>query len=160
MTWFVSGRICWPVIRWRASLYCNNRRVGCHYYTMDKRDLIFVSNRLPYSVDDANGVLQASVSSSDLVKALSDNLSSRPTNFRWFGWSGINTQDPAEKKSFSDALAKNNAVGIFLDEKLAFDYYHRFSRTKSHLSSCIRPWIVTYTLLGRFHSLARPPLPG
>lgn len=99
----------------------------------DKRDLIFVSNRLPYSVDDVNGVLQASLSSSDLVKALSDNLSSRPTNFRWFGWSGLNIQDPAEKKSFSDALAKNNAVGIFLDEQLAYDYYHRFSRTKSHI---------------------------
>ena len=101
----------------------------------EKRDLIFVSNRLPYSVDDENGLLHASASSSDLVKALSDNLSTKPTNFRWFGWSGLNTQDPNEKKSFSDALAKHNAVGVFLDEQLAYDYYHRFSRTKSQ-SSC------------------------
>lgn len=88
-------------------------------------DLLFVSNRLPFIVDNAKGVIQASLSSSDLVTALSGIV--KPTNIRLFGWPGVNIQDADERKDISNALASNNAVGIFLDEQLAHGYYHRLS---------------------------------
>lgn len=88
-------------------------------------DLLFVSNRLPFIVDNAKGVIQASLSSSDLVTALSGIV--KPTNIRLFGWPGVNVQDADEREDISNALASNNAVGIFLDEQLAHGYYHRLS---------------------------------
>lgn len=88
-------------------------------------DLLFVSNRLPFIVDNAKGVIQTSLSSRDLVTALSGIV--KPTDIRWFGWLGINVQDADERKYISNALASNNAIGIFLDEQLAHGYYHRLS---------------------------------
>lgn len=87
--------------------------------------LIIVSNRLPICLTEVDGSYQSNLSSGGLVTALSGISSS--TNVRWFGWPGGNVEDPEQRKIAADALAGNNAVGIFLDEKLAHDHYSNFS---------------------------------
>ncbi len=90
-----------------------------------KHQLIIVSNRLPLCLKKVDGSYQSTLSSGGLVTALSGISNS--ANVRWFGWPGGNIEDPEERKIAADALAGNNAVGIFLDEKLAHDHYNEFS---------------------------------
>jgi trehalose 6-phosphate synthase len=92
-----------------------------------KHTLIIVSNRLPLSLKKIDGSYESSLSSGGLVTALSGISSS--TNVRWFGWPGINIEDPEERKIATKALAEKNGVGIFLDEKLAHSHYNDFSST-------------------------------
>ncbi|OJJ52250.1 hypothetical protein ASPSYDRAFT_164986 [Aspergillus sydowii CBS 593.65] len=90
-----------------------------------KHQLIIVSNRLPLCLKKVDGSYQSTLSSGGLVTALSGISNS--ANVRWFGWPGGNIEDPEERNIAADALAGNNAVGIFLDEKLAHDHYNEFS---------------------------------
>ncbi|KAL2827804.1 glycosyl transferase [Aspergillus cavernicola] len=90
-----------------------------------KRRLIIVSNRLPLSLKKVDGAYESSISSGGLVTALSGVRNS--TNVRWFGWPGTNIEDPDERKIAAAALADKDAVGIFLDEKLAHSHYNDFS---------------------------------
>ena len=96
-----------------------------------KRQLIIVSNRLPLSLKKVDGSYQSTLSSGGLVTALSGI--SNTTSIRWFGWPGGNMEEPEERKVAADALARNNAVGVFLDEKLAHDHYNIFSSAFSYL---------------------------
>ncbi|KAL4748769.1 hypothetical protein BDW72DRAFT_179773 [Aspergillus terricola var. indicus] len=90
-----------------------------------KRQLLIVSNRLPLSLKKVDGKYESTLSSGGLVTALSGV--SKSTNVRWFGWPGSNIESPEERKIANDALAENNAVGIFLDEALAHSHYNVFS---------------------------------
>jgi trehalose 6-phosphate synthase len=90
-----------------------------------KRTLIIVSNRLPLSLKKQGDSYESSLSSGGLVTALSGISSS--TNVRWFGWPGINIEDPEERKVAIKSLADKNGVGVFLDEKLAHSHYNDFS---------------------------------
>ncbi|KAL2871631.1 trehalose-6-phosphate synthase [Aspergillus lucknowensis] len=91
-----------------------------------KRRLIIVSNRLPLSLKKVDGgSFESSLSSGGLVTALSGISSS--TNVRWFGWPGTNIEDEEERKAAQQSLAEKDAVGIFLDEKLAHQHYNEFS---------------------------------
>ncbi|KAL3469298.1 glycosyl transferase [Aspergillus californicus] len=90
-----------------------------------KRRLIIVSNRLPLSLKKVDGGYESSLSSGGLVTALSGVSNS--TNVHWFGWPGTNIEDEEERKTAADALNANNAVGIFLDKKLAHSHYNDFS---------------------------------
>ncbi|KAL2836465.1 glycosyl transferase [Aspergillus pseudoustus] len=91
-----------------------------------KRRLIIVSNRLPLSLKKTDsGSYESSLSSGGLVTALSGISSS--TNVRWFGWPGTNVEDEEERKTAQKALNDKDAVGIFLDEKLAHAHYNEFS---------------------------------
>ncbi|KAL5333301.1 glycosyl transferase [Aspergillus crustosus] len=92
----------------------------------DKKRLIIVSNRLPLSLKkEENGKYESSLSSGGLVTALSGISSS--TNVRWFGWPGSNIEDDEERNVAQQSLAEKDAVGIFLDEKLAHGHYNEFS---------------------------------
>lgn len=90
-----------------------------------KRDLIIVSNRLPLSVKRVDGSYESSVSSGGLVTALSGLTKS--TQFRWFGWPGIEVKDIEDRKQVSQCLAEHNANPVFLDSDLAHEHYNGFS---------------------------------
>lgn len=90
-----------------------------------KRSLIIVSNRLPLSVKRVDGEFKSSMSSGGLVTSLSGLTKS--TDFRWFGWPGMEVKDPQERESVSKSLAEHKAVPIFLDADLAQLHYNSFS---------------------------------
>lgn len=96
-----------------------------------KRRLVIVSNRLPLSLKKLDGHYESSLSSGGLVTALSGISNS--TNVRWFGWPGLNVEDPGEREEVAKALADKDAVGVFLDEELAHSHYNVFSSTRSLL---------------------------
>ena len=91
----------------------------------DKRSLIIVSNRLPLSVKRVDGTYESSLSSGGLVTSLSGLTKS--TEFRWFGWPGIEVKDSEDRKKVSQSLAEHNAIPIFLDNGLAHEHYNTFS---------------------------------
>lgn len=102
---------------------------------MSKRNLIIVSNRLPLSVKkNDEGKYQASVSSGGLVTSLSGLTKS--TTFRWFGWPGMQVEDPSDREEVCKSLAERDAVPVFLDEKLASDHYNGFSSEFSIIFPC------------------------
>lgn len=92
---------------------------------MNRKRLIVVSNRLPVSVKKVDGTFQSTVSSSGLVTSLSGLAES--TSFSWFGWPGIEVNDPQDREKVSNSLAEHNAFGTFLDNKLADEHYNQFS---------------------------------
>lgn len=92
----------------------------------NKRNLIVVSNRLPISVKRSeDGSYQSSMSSGGLVTSLSGLT--KTTSFRWFGWPGLNPQEPKEKEEVRRSLGAHDAVPVFLDEGLANAHYNGFS---------------------------------
>jgi trehalose 6-phosphate synthase len=98
----------------------------------EQKRLIIVSNRLPVSVKRVDGGYKSSLSSGGLVTSLSGLTKS--TKFSWFGWPGIEVNDPKDREEVSKSLAEHHAVGIFLDNALANAHYNNFS---SMLLSCI-----------------------
>lgn len=91
----------------------------------DKRDLIIVSNRLPLSVKHVDEHYESSVSSGGLVTSLSGLTKS--TQFRWFGWPGIEVKDANDREQVTQSLAGHDAIPIFLDSGLAHEHYNGFS---------------------------------
>lgn len=91
----------------------------------EPRRLIIVSNRLPLSVKRDDGGFKSSLSSGGLVTSLSGLTKS--TQFSWFGWPGIEVNDPSDREKVSKSLAEHHAVGIFLDNALANAHYNNFS---------------------------------
>ncbi|KAL4805671.1 glycosyl transferase [Aspergillus unguis] len=87
--------------------------------------LVIVSNRLAVTLKKKDGKYISEPSSGGLVSSLSGI--SNTTDMRWFGWPGMNIEDPEERKVANAALAENNAVGIFLEEELAHSHYNVFS---------------------------------
>lgn len=103
-----------------------------------KHNLIVVSNRLPLSVKRSqDGSYQSSMSSGGLVTSLS-GLTKTGTRFRWFGWPGLNPQEPKEKEEVRRSLAAQDAIPVFLDEDLANAHYNGFS-SKSGKNTPPRP---------------------
>ncbi|KAL4781032.1 glycosyl transferase [Aspergillus varians] len=92
---------------------------------LKKGQLIIVSNRLPLSLEKQDSSYRSTLSSGGLVTALSGI--SQSTNIRWFGWPGINIEDPDERKVAAAALADKDAVGVFIDKELAHSHYNVFS---------------------------------
>ena len=90
-----------------------------------RKRLIIVSNRLPLSVKRQDGTFKSSLSSGDLVTSLSGLTKS--TSFNWFGWPGIEVNDPKDREEVSKSLAEHNATSIFLDNELANAHYNKFS---------------------------------
>ncbi|KAI9933566.1 hypothetical protein ASPWEDRAFT_53309 [Aspergillus wentii DTO 134E9] len=93
----------------------------------NKRNLIIVSNRLPLSVKRVDGAYLSSLSSGGLVTSLSGLTKS--TEFRWFGWPGIEVKDSKDREQVCHSLDEHNAVPIFLDTNLANEHYNKFSNT-------------------------------
>ncbi|KAJ5886073.1 uncharacterized protein N7473_008747 [Penicillium subrubescens] len=90
-----------------------------------KRNLIIVSNRLPLSIKRVDGTYQSSISSGGLVTALSGLTKS--TEFRWFGWPGIEVKDSKDREEVCKSLDEHDATPIFLDSGLAHEHYNMFS---------------------------------
>ncbi|KAJ5820570.1 hypothetical protein N7474_006161 [Penicillium riverlandense] len=90
-----------------------------------KRKLVIVSNRLPLSIKRVDGSFQSSLSSGGLVTSLSGLTKS--TEFRWFGWPGIEVKDAKDRELVSQSLEEQNAIPIFLDSDLAHEHYNGFS---------------------------------
>jgi trehalose 6-phosphate synthase len=122
-----------------------------------KRQLLIVSNRLPLSLKKVDGKYESTLSSGGLVTALSGV--SKSTNVRWFGWPGSNIESPEERKTANEALAENNAVGIFLDEALAHSHYNIFSSVFPPLLSSSPGKMSRSVNRPRRDRLADPPLP-
>lgn len=95
--------------------------------SQDKRNLIIVSNRLPLSVKRVDGEYKSSLSSGGLVTSLSGLTKS--TEFRWFGWPGLEVKDQKDRESVAKSLAEYKAVPIFLDADLAHEHYNAFSNS-------------------------------
>lgn len=72
-----------------------------------------------------DGAYESSISSGGLVTALSGLTKS--TQFRWFGWPGIEVKDIEDRKQVSQCLAEHNANPVFLDSDLAHEHYNGFS---------------------------------
>lgn len=103
----------------------------------DKRNLLIVSNRLPLSVKRVDGEYQSSLSSGGLVTALSGLTKS--TQFRWFGWPGIEVKDAKDQGAVAKSLAEHCASPVFLDSDLAHEHYNSFS-SKYLSSDCLWPY--------------------
>ena len=103
----------------------NSTRDTVSMPNMDRKRLIVVSNRLPVSVKKVDGSFQSTVSSGGLVTSLSGLTKS--TSFSWFGWPGIEVNDPQDREKVSQSLAEHNTFGIFLDNQLADEHYNQFS---------------------------------
>ena len=123
----------WP-LRESAALYqSTNHEINASttqtlsIYSMgseDKRSLIIVSNRLPLSIKRVDGQFKSSMSSGGLVTSLSGLTKS--TDFRWFGWPGMEVNDPKDRENVCNSLAEHKAVPIFLDADLAHEHYNSF----------------------------------
>lgn len=94
-----------------------------------KRNLIIVSNRLPLSIKRVDGTFQSSISSGGLVTALSGLTKS--TEFRWFGWPGMEVKDSKDRDEVCKSLDEHDATPIFLDSGLAHEHYNMFSSKAS-----------------------------
>ncbi|PKX93418.1 trehalose-6-phosphate synthase [Aspergillus novofumigatus IBT 16806] len=92
-----------------------------------KRNLIIVSNRLPVSVKRTDGSYQSSLSSGGLVTSLSGLTKS--TEFRWFGWPGLEVPEKKDRELVAQSLDEHNAVAVFLDTNLANEHYNKFSNS-------------------------------
>jgi trehalose 6-phosphate synthase len=93
--------------------------------SQEKRNLIIVSNRLPLSVKRTDGSYQSSLSSGGLVTSLSGLTKS--TEFRWFGWPGLEVAKKEDQELVAQSLDEHNAVAVFLDTNLANEHYNKFS---------------------------------
>lgn len=102
-----------------------------------KRNLIIVSNRLPLSVKRVDGAFESSLSSGGLVTALSGLTKS--TQFRWFGWPGIEVKELQDQKEVVKSLEQHNASPIFLDSDLAHEHYNGFSSQSAYFVSYPTP---------------------
>lgn len=107
-----------------------------------KRNLIIVSNRLPLSVKRVDGAFESSLSSGGLVTALSGLIKS--TQFRWFGWPGIEVKELQDQKEVVKSLEQHNASPIFLDSDLAHEHYNGFSSQSTYFVSYPTP--ISYSL--------------
>jgi len=92
-------------------------------YAQNQQRLIIASNRLPLSVKPKDGTYEATPSSGGLVTALR-GLSF--ADYLWLGWPGVEI-DERDRGNVDEALAKENAAAVYLDEELAQNHYNGFS---------------------------------
>ncbi|KAJ5981493.1 hypothetical protein N7522_013914 [Penicillium canescens] len=92
-------------------------------HTQNQRKLIIASNRLPLSVKPKDGSYEVTTSSGGLVTALKGLSHS---DYLWLGWPGVEINE-RDRGSVDEALAKENAAAVYLEENLAQNHYNRFS---------------------------------
>lgn len=88
-------------------------------------NVLVVSNRLPVTITRTDSGYSYSFSSGGLVTALQGLKKS--TNFRWFGWPGLEVPDLEKPKVRKDLAEKFNCVPIFLSDEIADLHYNGFS---------------------------------
>ena len=92
--------------------------------------LILVSNRLPVTIKPNDGTFDLSLSSGGLVTGLSGLA--KTTQFRWYGWPGLEVPGRETAPLTQKLQAEHDAVPVFIADQLAEKYYNGFSST-----SCI-----------------------
>jgi trehalose 6-phosphate synthase len=81
------------------------------YNASSKQRIIIVSNRLPLSVKQNNGIYEATPSSGGLVSAL---RGLQAADYLWLGWPGIEVNG-SDRENVDASLAKENAAAVWLD---------------------------------------------
>src|SRR4051812_43859660 len=101
--------------------------------TVPARRLVIVSNRLPFTVTEAEGKLDFKASSGGLVTGLSTCLQraqgsdDAEPNYVWVGWPGISLDDPDQQDELRrQAAAEFHAHPVFVDEAEMDRFYHGF----------------------------------
>jgi trehalose 6-phosphate synthase len=102
--------------------------------------LIIASNRLPLSVKPKDGTYEATPSSGGLVTALK-GLSC--ADYLWLGWPGVEINE-RDRGSVDEALAKENAAAVYLDEGLAQSHYNGFSSTSPLISVLLTTLLIRH----------------
>lgn len=88
--------------------------------------LLIVSNRLPVSIKrTAPHTYTFSQGSGGLVTGLSGL--SQSTEFKWYGWTGLEIPKDEEQELDSKLREEFGAVPVFLEETLSERYYNGFS---------------------------------
>ena len=94
--------------------------------------LLLVSNRLPVAIKrTAEDSYTFTPGSGGLVSGLSGL--SKTTEFKWYGWPGLEVPDKEEKTLTERLKNEYGAVPIFLDDVLADLYYNGFSSKSTML---------------------------
>lgn len=96
----------------------------------EHRRLIVVSNRLPISVKGADGGYKSLLSSGGLVNVIV--RFDQVDNVHWFGWPGIDANDPKDRNKISRSLTEHHTVGVFLNKKLADEHYNNLCSMSLH----------------------------
>ena len=88
--------------------------------------LLLISNRLPITIKRSeDGKYETSMSSGGLVSGLSGLR--KTTNFRWYGWPGLEIPEDEVGKLKDQLKQEYNAVPVMLDNELADRHYNGFS---------------------------------
>lgn len=95
---------------------------------MTQGNVLAISNRLPVTVKRTDdGQYQYSMSSGGLVTALSDLQ--KKSNFRWFGWPGVDVPDNEKDRVAQDLERQFKCIPVFLSDDLADLHYNGFSNS-------------------------------
>lgn len=92
-------------------------------------NVLVISNRLPVTIrkDEASGEYNYNMSSGGLVSALSGLKKS--TNFKWFGWPGLEIPDDDKDKVSNELNDKFSCIPVYLNDTLADLHYNGFSNS-------------------------------
>lgn len=90
--------------------------------------VLVISNRLPVTIRrSATGEYDYAMSSGGLVTALSGLK--KTTQFKWFGWPGLEVPAAEKERVTNDLNDKFNCIPVFLDDDLAELHYNGFSNS-------------------------------
>lgn len=91
-------------------------------------NVLVVSNRLPVTIKrDSDGVYSYQLSSGGLVSALSGLK--KTTNFKWFGWPGLEVPDSEKQHVFDDLVNQFSCIPVFMSDELSDAHYNGFSNS-------------------------------
>ncbi|CAG0950594.1 MAG: Bifunctional trehalose-6-phosphate synthase/phosphatase [Candidatus Methanoperedens nitroreducens] len=95
--------------------------------------MLIVSNRLPFTVIEKEGMFEFKESVGGMVSGLSAYIDSMKTSsfielkYIWIGWPGITIEDIKQKEQLKlKALSDFHAYPIFLSEEIMDKFYHGF----------------------------------
>lgn len=97
-----------------------------------RRRLVIVSNRLPFSVGEADGKFEYRETTGGLVTGLASYLSSvgsdaaGPAEYVWVGWPGATIAQESQKDITAEALERFRSVPVYLSEQEMDQFYLGF----------------------------------
>lgn len=95
---------------------------------MTQGNILAISNRLPVTVKrNDEGKYQYAMSSGGLVTALAGLQ--KKSNFRWFGWTGMEVPDNEKDQVAADLEKLFKCIPVFLSDELADLHYNGFSNS-------------------------------
>lgn len=95
--------------------------------TEARHDLLFVSNRLPITLKESDGRVDAVPSAGGLATALKPMHEGGSGH--WVGWPGELPADRANRQRLSRAMSRDRLVPVNLRPSLVEDYYEGFSNS-------------------------------